>query len=445
LSVPKGQTAPLPANFTEASTPSTPMTIKIAVQHAVDKNPDILKAREAINQSDFDFRTAIGKLFPTISANANGNYEKDSSLLNYPNFGGNAYNQYQVFFSLNQPVYEGGALTAGLKYAKYNKDIQNYAEQVQERTTIESVIEGFYTVLLNERLYEILKYTYDLDKEILDIAKRYYKIGRDQKLDVLQFETQIATLVPAIAQQKNQIETSAASLATVLRDLDVSQLRLQGRLVAPDPKWVQSMLKKKMKELPEVSEARAQVEQSEENKTIQMAQYWPTVNVVGQIGRVAYAKTDLLQDAATSWQIGLTLTVPIFAGLSSFSERNSLASQTKQLEYAETKTGDTVSNNQIQTEKNFYTAETALETSKVAAKIGKDSLVEAEKQFKLATINYTQYQTSLQAYLTAETTYYQSEYNYIAAVAQYFDAVGIPIGNLVDELDKLSKNSKYGD
>ena len=82
------------------------------------------------------------------------------------------------------------------------------------------------------------------------------------------------------------------------------------------------------------------------------------------------------------------------------------------------------------------TAQMALDTSKVAADLGRESLVEAEKQFKLATINYTQYQTSL-AYLTAQTGYYQAKYNYIVAVAQYFDAVGIPIGNLIDELDRL--------
>jgi outer membrane protein TolC len=421
------------------------MTIKTAVQHALDRNPDILKSREAVNQAGYDYRTAIAKVFPTISANATGDYQKDSSLLNYPNFGGNAYNQYQVFFSLNQPVYQGGAIMAGFRYANDNREIQRYSAQVTERTTTESVIEGFYSVLLNERLYLILKNTYDVDKEILNIGNRYYKIGRDQKLDVLQLQTQLATLVPQIAQAKNQIEISAASLATLLRDLDMTQIRVQGELVAPDPQWVKKMLEKKMKELPEVTQARIQVEQSEEYRTIQLAQYWPTLNVVGQMGKVAYAKTDLLQDAATSWQIGLTLSVPIFSGLASLSQRNSLASQTKQLEYAETKTGDTVSVNQIQTEKNFYTAQTALETSKVAADLGKQSLVEAEKQFKLATINYTQYQTSLLAYLTAETSYYQSKYNYIAAVAQYFDAVGVPIGNLVEELDRLSNEAKHDD
>lgn len=420
---------------------TTPMTIKSAVQHALDRNPDVLKAREMVNQAGYDYHTAIAKVFPTISASAVGDYEKDSSLLNFPNFGGNAYNQYQVFFSLDQPVYQGGAILAGFRYAKANREIQGYAAQVQERTTTESVIEGFYSVLLNERIHQILKNTYDLDKEILDIGKRYYKIGRAMKLDVLQLETQTAQLVPQMAQAKNQIEISAASLATLLRDLDATQIRLQGQLVAPDPKWVHEMLAKKMAELPEVTEARMAVDQSEDYKTVQMAQNWPKLDVIGQMGRVAYAKTDLLQDAATSWTIGLQLSVPIFSGLSSISQRASLASQTKQLEYVETKTGDTVSVNQIQTEKNMNTAQTTLETSRVAADFGKQSLVEAEKQYKLNTINYTQYQTSLLAYLTAETGYYQAKYNYIVTVAQYFEAVGVPIGNLIDELDTLSSKA----
>ena len=98
--------------------------------------------------------------------------------------------------------------------------------------------------------------------------------------------------------------------------------------------------------------------------------------------------------------------------------------------------------NQIQTEKNMNTAQTSLETSRIAAGFGRESLVEAEKQYRLNTINYTQYQTSLQAYLTSETGYYQAKYNYIVAVGQYFVAVGIPLGKLVDELETLSNKPR---
>lgn len=430
----------LPGTCFAEATP--PLSIGVAVEHALERNPDLLRAKEALSQSQEDYRTAIGKALPTVSAQANGAYQKDSALLNFPNFGGEAYNQYQVYLSLNQPLYVGGAITAGLHSAEKNREIQKYALEIAERTLTESVITNYFSVLLNQRLYDILQDTYQLNKQTLAIAERYFKIGRAQKLDVLQLQTQTAQLLPQIAQAENTVRASAAQLATLLRDLDANSIHINGALVSPDPQWVHEMMSKKSPELPEVLQSRLLVDQASDNTTVQLAQYWPKLSLVGQMGRVSYAKTDLLEDAATSWNIGLQFSVPIFNGLSSISQSKSLRSQEKQLEYAETKAADTASVNQIQTDKDLRVAESSLQTSKDAANWGKESLKEAERQYRLQQINYLQYQTSIQAYLTSQNLYYQAKYNYIVAIAKYFEANGISLSYLVTELNRLSQSAK---
>ena len=425
-----------------ASTSST-LTIGSSVQQALDKNPDVLTARELLSQTEANYHLAIAKIFPTIAGQVQGSYEKNSPLL-APNviFGGDPYNQYQADLTLNQPLYDGGAIFAGFSFTKKDREIKQYALEVQERTTTESVIETFYTVLLNQRLYEIYKQNYTFDKEILGITERYFKIGRAQKIDLLQVQTQTALMPPQISTAEVAMETAASQLATLLRDLNVDHLHVSGSLVAPDPKWVKAMLAKKMTELPEVSEIRRQVDQFGDTRDIDMAPFLPQLALVGQIGRTAYSKTDLLDNNATNWTVGLQLNIPIFEGLTSVYTRQSLASQQKQLEYTETKTADTVSANVIQTEKNLKLADDTLRSSEEASKYGRESLNEAKKDWKLAVISYTQYQTSEQAYLTAEIGYYQAKYGYIVAVAKYFEAIGVPIHYLVDELDRLSRKGE---
>jgi outer membrane protein TolC len=422
---------------------SSTLTIASSVQQALDKNPDVLTARELLNQTDANFRLAIAKVFPTIAAQVQGSYEKNSPLL-APNviFGGDPYNQYQVDLTLNQPLYDGGAILAGYHFSKKDREIKQYAVEVQERTTTESVIESFYTILLNQRLREIYKQNYALDKEILGITQRYYKIGRAQKIDLLQVQTQTALIPPLISTAEVAMETAASQLATLLRDLNVQHLHVTGSLVAPDPKWVKGMLANRMTQLPEVSEIRMQVDQFGDTRDIQMAPFMPQLGLVGQVGRTAYSKTDLLDNNATNWTLGLQLSIPIFEGLTSVYTRQSLASQQKQLEYSETKTADTVSANQIQTEKNLKVAEDTLRSTEEAAKYGRESLVEAQKDWRIAIISYTQYQTSEQAYLTAEIGYYQAKYAYVVAIALYFEAVGVPIHYLVDHLDQLSRKTE---
>jgi outer membrane protein len=426
-------------NYALASTDST-LTISNSVQQALDKNPDVLTAREQLNQTESEFRLAIAKVFPTIAGQVDGSYAKNSPLLSSNVlFGGDTYNQYQVDLTLNQPLWDGGAIAAGYHYATKDREIKQYALEVQERTTTESVIETFYTVLLNQRLYEIYKQNYAFDKEILGITERYFKIGRAQKIDLLQVQTQTALMPPQISTAEAAMVTSAATLAQLLRDLNVNNLRVKGSLVAPDAKWVKSMLTQKMTELPEISEIRRQVDQLGDTRDIDLAPFNPQLAFVGQIGRTAYSKTDLLDDNATNWTLGLQLNIPIFQGLTSVYTRQNLASQQKQLEYTETKTADTVSSNEIQTEKNYKVAEDTLKSTEEAAAYGRESLNEAKRDWKLALISYTQYQTSEQAYLTAEIGYYQAKYNYIVAVAKYFEAVGVPIHFLVEKLDTLSQ------
>jgi len=414
------------------------LTIGSAVQQALDKNPDIMKAREALSQSNYDYSAAFSKVLPTLSASAQGMHQKDASVLNNANFNGESYNQYQLSLNLVQPLFDGGAMFAALRYGKKNKEIKDYALEISERTTTETVLETFYTLLLNERLLQILNDTYQVDQDVLKISERYFKTGRIQKVDMLQLKTQTALLKPKIASAENQIQTTASQIATLLHDLNSTQIHTKGKLVTPNPAWVKKMVENKKPALPEILQSRTEIDQFEDNRTIQMASYWPKLNLIGQMGRTAYAKTDLLDSSATNWAIGLQLSIPIFNGLSSIYQRNSLASQEKQMELDETKLTDVVTVSQIQTEKDLLVAEAQLSAATEAAGYGREVLHEAEKDFKLSSISYIQYQSSLQAYLDSETGFYQSKYNYIIATAKYFNAIGVPLSNLVKKLEEIS-------
>ncbi len=423
-------------NFARAEEAKS-LSIKAAISEALDRNADVLKAREAIQQSESEYHQTISKLFPTVNGYANWNYIKDAADQNFSNFGGEAFNQYQVGLKFNQPLYDGAVL-GGLGFAKKGTDIKKTELEIAEKTISESVIETYYTLLLNERLLQILNDTYAVDVSTLKAAENYYRLGRIQKVDFLQLKTQTALLKPKIAQAENQIQVAASQLATLLHHVDAGEVRTKGALVTPDPKWVKEQVEKRSKELPEITAARLSVDQFEDGRSVSMAAHLPKLSFVGQYGRLTYVKTDLLDSNATNWMIGLQLTVPIFTGLSSLSERSALASQQKQLELTETKLSDTVFVNEIQTEKDVEVAQTQMIASEEAARFGEEGMKEAEKDFKLSTISYIQYQSSLQAYLDSESNYYQSKYRYIVAIAKYFNAIGVPISNLISKLDELS-------
>jgi outer membrane protein TolC len=115
--------------------------------------------------------------------------------------------------------------------------------------------------------------------------------------------------------------------------------------------------------------------------------------------------------------VGFQLSIPIFSGLSSIYQRGVLASQEKQLVYGQDTLLDTLSYNQVTAERNLDTATVVLRGSKDADDLSKASLKEAQRDYKLQTINYLQLLTSQQNFLAAESSFIQAKYSYISAVA----------------------------
>jgi HAE1 family hydrophobic/amphiphilic exporter-1 len=414
------------------------LSIQSAVQYALDRNPDVLSGREAIEQDNKNIKYAITQVFPTINATGSALKEKDAVLENNgASFGGNAYNTYTIIGKLTQPLWDGGAILAGLSYANKDKQIKQKNLEITERTVTLSVLQAFYSVILNRENRDILNQTLKVEQQSLVTTDHYYKIGRAQLLDVLQSKTNLALLLPQIATAENQMKAQASQLVSLLHENQAKSVNLVGSLEAIDMPSVMELLPLK-KELPEISVARLTINQFDDTITETLAPNWPSANIQASYGRDSNVKSDLFNDYATQWTVGLYVTVPIFSGLSSVYQRQALLSQQQQLRYTEQKTLDTLSYNQVQSERDLDTALANLKSSKSAADLGAASLKEAQREYRLQTINYLQLLSTQQTYLQAESSYVQAEYNYISGIANYFVASGIPLTRLLDILETKS-------
>ncbi|MDR3606525.1 MAG: TolC family protein [Oligoflexia bacterium] len=413
------------------------LSIQSAVQYAMDRNPDVQTGREAIHQDDENVRYATSLIAPNIVGTGYSAIQKDAVLNTQPSFGGNSYNQYQLELKLTQTLWDGGLILAGWKYAQKDRQIKQKSLDITERTVTLAVLQAFYSVLLNRENRDILQKTLKVEQESLVTTQRYYNIGRAQLLDVLQSKTNVALLLPQIATAENQMKAQASQLVSLLHENQAKTLNLTGSLEAIDMPSVMELLPLKQ-ELPEIAVARLQITQYDDTIAQTLAPNYPSANIQAAYGHTSNVKSDLFNNYTTAWSVGVYLTVPIFSGLSSIFQKASLISQQQQLRYAEQKTLDTLSYNQVQSERDLDTSMTNLKSSRSAAELGAASLKEAQREYRLQTINYLQLLTVQQTYLQAESAYIQAEYNYISAVANYFVASGIPLIRLVDILEAKS-------
>jgi HAE1 family hydrophobic/amphiphilic exporter-1 len=424
--------------FAEPTPPqgdSLNLTVQGAVNYALDRNPDVLSGRESIHQDELNIKYATSLIFPTIVATGSAVKSKDAVLdQTSVAFNGNSFNTYTLLGTLTQPLWDGGAILAGLSFAKKDIQLRQKNQEITERTVTLSVLQAFYSVILNRENRDILKQTLKVEQQSLTVTDQYFKIGRAQLLDVLQAKTNVALLLPQIATAENQMKAQASQLVSLLHENQAKAINLTGSLEAIQMPSIMELMPLKQ-ELPEIGVARLSISEYDDTITQTLASNNPQANFQATYGRDTNVKSELFNNYATEWTVGVYVTIPIFSGLSSIFQKQALISQQQQLRYSEQKTLDTLSYNQVQSERDLDTALANLKSSKSAADLGAASLKEAQREYRIQTINYLQLLTTQQTYLQAESSYVQAEYNYVVAVANYFVASGIPLTRLVDILE----------
>jgi outer membrane protein TolC len=413
----------------------------IDIQQAVDlgltNSPRVRESTEKVNQLRYEKNVVRGGLFPTIGLNAAATQKKDAvadrSFSSVP-FGGSAYNQYTVGFHGEQMLLAYGFFSAG-RMASYQEDVAEKQLEIVKRDLTRQVISTFYKTLMNENLVRLLEKQEKSVREILLVAQRRLSLG-GKRIDVLQVKTRLALLGPKIVRARNDLAASAAELAHLLGRADTKELRITGQIPSLNLKNVEPHLDFKAAEIPELTSIRLQRKQMTEGKAVALGKNLPNLKLVGDYNFLNYTKDELFDPASNSWSVQLVLSVPLFSGLTSISERNALIAQEAQLEAQERNTKNAVSIEQIRRRNELETAESLLASAEEAVDLAKESLDEARREYRSGLIDFLQYFQLESNNYEATTSLLQLKYDLIGVYSNYFAASGLPISVLIEHLTK---------
>jgi outer membrane protein TolC len=412
------------------------LTVQEAIRSALERNLDLANDRERLVEADQTISYAKSQIFPTVSITGTVQQQKAAITgVGSAPFGGDPYNSYNAQIKLNQPLYAGNLISSGMAAARQQKEVREKDLEVARRDLTVEVMELFYTILTTRETVEYLKQVKAVDEQSLATSERYYRVGRAQLIDVLQAKTQLSLVLPQIETVENQMKVAASQLVTLLHETQANTVDLVGTVPYVAPEKIRALLTKRLR-LAEILRGELQIAQFQSQAEVALSSNFPLLSFQAAWGRQAYTASDMLNNYANTWSFGLSLTIPVFSGLSSVYQRGVLSSQKSQLEFGQMKLLDQLSFNQVQSERNLDTSETVLKGSKQAADYARASLTEAQRDFRLQTINYLQLLQSEQTFLSAQLSYTQARYSYVDSVAKYFAATGIPIELLVEMLGK---------
>ena len=198
-----------------APDPAQPVPERIdlpgALNYALENNFSIRQARERLNQAEGSLISSRAGYLPSVKAESS--YQRTADQITAPNADNETWSGTA---SVNQTVYAGGAVMAGVRSARASRDAAQYELQAVTSTVLAAVRVGFYNVLRAQETIKVREQSLALLEEELKNARNRYEAGAGAQFDVLRAEVALANGRPPLITARNDLKIGVEELRQLL-------------------------------------------------------------------------------------------------------------------------------------------------------------------------------------------------------------------------------------
>lgn len=380
------------------------LSLEQAVSIALEKNLDVLSAREELAKAEGKLVYARSGLFPTISVNGSVSRRNEASSKPEDENVGNV--------SLSQYLYAGGVISAGAEQArqtqaKARQDLRNAEEAVSMK-----VFEAYATVLLRkadeETARDALAYYENSAKEL---GKRF-ELGLAKKLDYSRAVQQRESASASVTRAKNNLSTARIDLLTLLRMPPEADVEITGGLEA-EPASVNrdESVVRALGQRPDLQGQKTIAAIQKTAVDIARGGMRPVVTLSASY-QFAYDSTPASSAADDEWLATISMKVPVFDGGTTRGRVMQEQASLNQAEQAAAKKEEAVRAEVIQA---ALSVESTYETVGAARK----SLELAQENLRLAEVGYREGVNTQLDVLSARTTLTEARQELSGALKAY--------------------------
>lgn len=200
---------PAAATLTMPMTPQTlPVTLKDALDRAVQANPDLASAADRARASKFAVREARGARLPQIRLQARASYaegERIGEVL------GEA-EQYGIFITGRMNIWSGGSLDAQIRSAKARASATRHQLTATHRQIREQTISAFSDTETAASVLAARDSQVNAARAVQNGVVREFDVGRRTRLDVLDADLELANAEVARLQATRDLLVSQYAL-----------------------------------------------------------------------------------------------------------------------------------------------------------------------------------------------------------------------------------------
>jgi len=444
-------------------------TLQQAIETALQRNPDIQRARQEIERNKGIYIEMRAEALPRVDAT--GTFQDvdphlqvnhggpESNLVTTPGGGtgtgtttfsdiSTAERSYNVRIQATQVLFAGGRIVSQIRAADFDRDNSYYAFRNTIDLVVSTVRQQFYQVLLNRALIGVQEESVNLLRSQLQDQQNRFDAGTVPRFNVLQAQVALSNQYPDLIAAKNNYRISQLQLAkTIGLDFDptrgdsspieaVGELQYQKRSM-PLTRAIEVAKERR----PFLKQQKASIFSDAERVRVARAGFFPQINATAGSEVKSSAFSDNPRDVSSGYIFGATGNWAIWDWGQTYGRMKQARAL---LEEAKITYDDAIRQVELEVQQAYSNLQRGLELIQSQAK----NVDQAEEALRLASARLsagagTQLEVlnSRVEVTRAQSTRLQALYTYNAAVAE-FDRVTATEITYSTQLDEPSTRRK---
>ena len=419
--------------FTVASTlaySQQTVTLKQAIEFALQNKADALKARLDITNADAKILEAKAGALPKVTGNANITY---NPIIQEIALGGQTFKMGQPWVAvagvqLQQALFNQQVFI-GLKAAKSTKEFYQLNANLTEEQIIERVSNAYFQVFTAQEQKNTLESSYSSTEKVRNVIKSLYDNGLSKKIDLDRTNVNLTNIETNIKQSNNGITQAENALKFYMGMPIETKIQLVQEDMAVTPHLLDETVN--TDERTEVKVLLKNKELLEYQKKATIANYYPTVNLTANYNWQGLGEKFPLTNGSSKgvmWSdysaIGLGINIPIFNGFATKAkvQQNQIDIDKLEIDIKDTKLGldQAYQNAKAQIENSLAT----LESQKANVKLAEDVLADTKSNYQYGLATLTDLLEAENSLVQAKNNYTRAILDYKIAEVQYYKSKG---------------------
>ena len=410
----------------QSNQPKT-LTLKEAIDYALENKADAKKAKLSIENSEYQIQEVRSRALPQISVNGNLTYNPILQLNALPGdfFGapgttilaplGQKWSS-TAGVSLNQAIFNQAVFT-GLKAARSTREFYQINAKLTEEQVIERVANAYYQVYVLRQRLIVLDSNFVNTSKVRDIIKGQFENGLAKKIDLDRVVVKISNINTQRQEALNAVQLQENALKFYMG------MPIETNIIIPQTEF--EVTPQVLSEIPNTMNRteylllKKQEQLLDFKKKSVIADYYPTLSLSGSynyIGQGPKMPWGGKSSENIYWSdfsaIGLNLNIPIFTGFGTRAKVRQADIDLRELK-------EDLNETKLALDLDFENARKQIENSLITIKTQKENAQLAQEVLDNTRNNYYQGLASLTDLLDAENALVEARNNYTSALLNY--------------------------